>query len=172
MVGSGKFLFIFTLDKFKSLMTTFIGEYSCKVDAKGRIVLPSAFKKQMATEAQDKFVVKKDIFENCLVLFPMDEWQRQVELIRKKLNPYNREHNKFQRNFFLGMAELSLDNINRLLVPSRLIQLVDIKQDVILLGQDEKIEIWSSEVYGKIGMEQDDFASLAEKLMGGNLNVD
>lgn len=153
-------------------MTTFIGEYSCKVDAKGRIVLPSAFKKQMATEAQDKFVVKKDIFENCLVLYPMDEWQRQVEQIRKKLSSFNREHNKFQRNFFLGMAELSLDNINRLLVPSRLIQLVDIKQDVILLGQDEKIEIWSSEVYGKIGMEQDDFASLAEKLMGGNLNVD
>ena len=79
-------------------MITFIGEYTCKVDAKGRIMLPSAFKKQMSGSNQEKFVIKKDIFENCLVLFPIDEWERQNRIIRKKINPYKKEHNLFLRN--------------------------------------------------------------------------
>lgn len=153
-------------------MTTFIGEYNCKVDSKSRIVLPSSFKKQLANEAMDKFVIKKDIFESCLVLYPMDEWQTQVELIRKKLNRYNREHSKFLRNFFYGMAELALDNMNRLLLPKRLIQQISINQEVILLGQDEKIEIWPLETYGQQSMGQDDFATLAERILGGDLNME
>ena len=52
-------------------MITFIGEYTCKVDAKGRIMLPSAFKKQLPAAAQEKFVVKRDVFENCLVMYPI-----------------------------------------------------------------------------------------------------
>ncbi len=87
-------------------MATFIGDYPCKVDAKGRIILPAAFKKQMPPAAQDHFVVRKDIFENCLVLYSIDDWNRQLEKIRKKMNPYNREHNMFLRNFFKGTADL------------------------------------------------------------------
>ena len=98
-------------------MATFIGDYECKVDAKGRIILPMAFKKQMPAGAPDHFVVRKDIFENCLVLYAIDDWNSQLEKIRKKINTYNREHNMFLRNFFKGTAELSLDNNNRMLIP-------------------------------------------------------
>ncbi len=101
-------------------MATFIGEFQCKVDAKGRIILPMAFKKQMPAEALDQFVVRKDIFENCLVLYSADDWKRQVEKIRSRMNPYNREQNKFRRNFFKGTLELTLDNNNRILIPKRL----------------------------------------------------
>ena len=80
-------------------MATFIGDYTCKVDVKGRIILPMAFKKQMPADAQDHFVVRKDIFENCLVLYAIEDWNRQLEKIRKKVNPYNREQNMFLRNF-------------------------------------------------------------------------
>jgi MraZ protein len=151
-------------------MATFIGDYPCKVDAKGRIILPMAFKKQMPAAAQDHFVVRKDIFENCLVLYAIDDWNRQIEKIRKKINPYNREHNMFLRNFFKGTAELTLDNNNRMLIPKRLMELIGVERDVVLAGQDGRIEIWTASVYETIGMPSEDFANLAEKLMGGSIN--
>ncbi len=151
-------------------MATFIGDYPCKVDAKGRIILPMTFKKQMPAAAQDHFVVRKDIFENCLVLYAIDDWNRQIEKIRKKINPYNREHNMFLRNFFKGTAELALDNNNRMLIPKRLMELIGAERDVVLAGQDGRIEIWTASVYETIGMPSEDFANLAEKLMGGSIN--
>ncbi len=151
-------------------MATFIGDYACKVDVKGRIILPSAFKKQMPADAQDHFVVRKDIFEKCLVLYSIEDWNRQLEKIRKKMNPYNREHNMFLRNFFKGTAELTLDNNNRLLIPRRLMDQIEADRDVVLAGQDGRIEIWAASMYDKIDLPADDFADLAEKLMGGNIN--
>ena len=150
-------------------MATFIGDYTCKADVKGRIILPSAFIKQMPADAQDRFVVRKDIFENCLVLYSIEDWNDQLARIRKKINPYNREHNMFLRNFFKGTAELSLDNNNRLLIPRRLMEMVGADRDVVMAGQDGRIEIWALEAYNRIDMPAEDFANLAEKLMGGTL---
>jgi len=150
-------------------MATFIGDYPCRVDVKGRIILPMAFKKQMPAGAPDHFVVRKDIFENCLVLYSIDDWNRQLEKNRSRINPYNREHNLFMRNFFKGTAEVSLDTNNRLLVPKRLLDLAGITKDVILAGQDGRIEIWDAGVYERIEMPSDEFADLAEKLMGKGL---
>ena len=129
-----------------------------------------AFKKQMPANAQDHFVVRKDIFENCLVLYSIEDWSRQLDKIRKRMNPYNREHNMFLRNFFKGTAELSLDNSNRLLIPKRLMDLIGAKRDVVMAGQDGRIEIWAAAAYDKIDMAAGDFADLAEKLLGGSLN--
>jgi MraZ protein len=151
-------------------MATFIGDYACKVDIKGRIILPMTFKKQMPADAQDHFVVRKDIFENCLVLYSIEDWNRQLDKIRKRINPYNREHNIFLRNFFKGTAELSLDNNNRLLIPKRLMDLIGAERDVVLAGQDGRIEIWAGSVYDKIDMAAGDFADLAEKLMADSIN--
>ena len=151
-------------------MATFIGDYTCKADVKGRIILPVAFKKQMPADAEDHFVVRKDIFENCLVLYSIEDWNRQLEKIRKRMNPYNREHNMFLRNFFKGTAELSLDSNNRLLIPKRLMESISAERDVVLAGQDGRIEIWAANVYDQIDMPADDFANLAEKLMGGSFN--
>jgi MraZ protein len=151
-------------------MATFIGDYTCKVDVKGRIILPAAFKKQMPADAQDHFVVRKDIFENCLVLFAIEDWNRQLVKIRKKLNPFNREQNMFLRNFFKGTAELSLDNNNRILVPKKLMDLIGADRDVVLAGQDGRIEIWAADIYDKIDMPAEDLANLAEKYLGGSNN--
>jgi len=152
-------------------MSTFIGDYPCKADAKGRIMLPSAFKKQMSSASQDKFVVKKDIFEKCLVLFPLDEWERQVKILRSRINLYNRKHNQFLREFYKGTAELLLDANNRMLVPRRLLDWAGIIDgDVILAGQDGKIEIWDKNKYENRSVGEDEFASLAEKILGGQLN--
>ena len=152
-------------------MATFIGENYCKVDAKGRIILPMAFKKQMPDGARDHFIVRKDIFVNCLVLYSLDDWNRQLEKIRKKINPYNRDHNNFLRNFFKGTAELELDSNNRFILPKRLLDLIGADRDVILAGQEGKIEIWSPENYRKTDISGEELADQAEKILGGN-NID
>lgn len=150
-------------------MATFIGDYSCKIDSKGRIIFPSALKKQGGGSLSDHFVVRSDIFENCLVLFTGEDWEVQMKKIRSRINPYNREHNVFLRSFFKGTAELTLDSSNRLLIPRKLLDIAGIKKDVILAGQDGRIEIWASDKYDAIDMPADKFADLAEKLLGGSL---
>ncbi|MDY6800827.1 MAG: division/cell wall cluster transcriptional repressor MraZ [Bacteroidota bacterium] len=153
-------------------MTTFIGDYNCRVDEKGRVTFPSSLKKQVDAASQNRFVVKKDIFEQCLVLYPIEEWERQNAIIRSKINPYNKEHNKFLRNFYRGSAEIVLDGNNRLLIPKRLLKLAEISKEAILAGQYGKIEIWSKELYEAAEESHEDFAALAEKIMGGNLNLE
>jgi len=153
-------------------MTIFIGDYTCKIDAKGRVLLPAAFKKQMPSATQDKFVIKKDIYENCLVLYPMDEWDRQNKLIQQNINPYNKEHNRFIREYYKDTAEVELDSNSRLLIPSRLLVMVNINKenDVVLAGQLGKIEVWSKDKYDKASSEIENFGELANKILGGNIN--
>jgi MraZ protein len=148
-------------------MATFIGDYPCKVDEKGRVILPASFKKQMPTASEDRFVVRKDIFESCLVLYTLDDWNLQLEKIRSRINPYNREHNRFLRNFFMATAEVTLDNNSRMLIPRRLLDMAGITRDVIMAGQDGRIEIWPEDAYGPASMLPGDFADLAERLLGG-----
>ena len=148
-------------------MSSFIGDYGCKVDEKGRVLFPAAFKKQIASASPDRFVVKKDLFENCLVLYTLQEWERQNQQIRQKINTFNKEHNAFLRGFYRGTAEVILDSSSRLLIPKRLLDIVGIDKEVILAGQDAKIEIWAKEAYENLAHDEEDFAALAEKIMQG-----
>lgn len=151
-------------------MISFIGDYLCKIDSKGRALLPSAFKKQMPVTAGDRFVIKKDIYENCLILYTLDEWEKQNELLRSRLNPYNKEHSQLLRAYYRGTAEVALDANNRLLLPKRLLDLAGIAKEVYMSGQDKKIEIWSKEVYENNDIDEDKFADLAESILGGTDN--
>ncbi|MGD2035455.1 MAG: division/cell wall cluster transcriptional repressor MraZ [Bacteroidales bacterium] len=148
-------------------MINFIGDYTCRLDAKGRVILPAAFKKQMKGADQERFVIKKDIFESCLLLYPIEEWERQSKIIRKKLNPYKREHNMFQRRFFKGMAEVVLDASNRILIPKRLLDEISADKEIVLTGQFGKIEIWAKDRYEKIEVGDEEFANMAENIMEG-----
>jgi MraZ protein len=152
-------------------MTDFIGDFTCKLDDKGRVLLPSAFIRQMASTVQDRFVIRKDIFDNCLVLFPIMEWERQNQVLRRNTNPYNREHSKFLRGFFKGIAEIVLDANNRLLIPKRLLDEIGAEKEIVMTGQLGKIEIWTKDAYDQIEGYDENFASLAEKIMG-KLNND
>jgi len=147
-------------------MFSFIGEYFCKIDSKGRVLFPSALKKQMENISFGKFVIKKDIYENCLILYPIDEWEKQNELLRTKLNPYNKEHSKLLRAYYRGTAEITLDSNNRLLIPKRLMELAGIEKDIYMVGQDKKIEIWSKQDYDANMIDENEFSELAEKLLG------
>ncbi len=151
-------------------MRSFIGDYICKLDARGRVLLPSAFQKQMEESSNDTFVLKKDVYEKCLILYTIDEWENQNKLLREKLNPYNREHSKLLRAYFRGTAEIKLDTNNRLLFPKRLLELAGIKKVIYLSGQDKKIEVWAKEIYEAMDIEQEEFSQLAEKILGNDID--
>jgi MraZ protein len=148
-------------------MTRFIGEYDAKLDNKGRFILPAPLKKQVPKEANDQFVINRG-FEKCLIMYPRNEWDIIADEINK-LNPYVKENRDFIRYFFRGATELSLDSSSRLLLPKRLLEYGGIANDIVLFAHTNKIEIWSTELYNTIlDKEPDDFAALAEKVMGKN----
>lgn len=156
--------------KICELMISFIGDYTCKLDSKGRLALPVAFKRQLQGDLDGGFVLKRDVFDKCLILYPMKEWDRQNQLIRSRTNPYNKEHARFLRMFFSGTAELQADSSNRLLLPKRLMEFAGIAGEAVLAGQFGKIEIWSPEEYENFAVADEDFANLAEKILGGTID--
>lgn len=164
----GNFILFLLFNKKSLIVITFIGDYSGKIDAKGRISFPSAFKKQLKDFVHEGFVLKRDIFEKCLILYPMREWERQNKIIRSRTNPYNREHGKFLRMFYSGTAEVNLDANGRLLIPKRLLDYADINADIVLAGHYGKIEMWSEQLYQSVSKADDEFALLAEKILGGS----
>ena len=152
-------------------MSSFVGDIRGKVDPKGRVVLPSAFKKKLSGKGSEKFIIKKDIFDNCLVLYPEKEWNNQISLIKKRLNPYNRVHNKFLRKFFKEAVEVELDALNRILIPKMLLESAGIKKDVVFIGEIDKIEIWDPNELEKASISQEEFKKLAEDILKG-LTID
>ena len=151
-------------------MISFIGDYTCKLDSKARIALPAAFKRQMHVKLEKGFVLKRDVFDKCLILYPMEEWERQNQLIRARTNPYNKEHNRFLRMFFSGTAELQADASNRILIPRKLLEYAGITDEAVLAGQYGKIEIWAPSEYENFTRVDNDFADLAEKILGQTLD--
>ena len=132
-------------------------------------MLPQAFKKNMPEVARDKFVIKKDMYEKCLVLYPIDEWQSRIQTILDNTNQFNREHRMLIREFSKDTAEVELDASNRILIPARLLKMAEIDKDVVLAGQLGQIEIWSKELYEQTGINSDDLGELANKILGGNI---
>ena len=149
-------------------MAAFIGDFTCKLDAKGRIVLPAPFKKIMVANGSDRFVVRKDLFENCLVLTPFNQWESELEKIRARLNVYKRDHNKFIRAFFKGLAEVNFDSNGRILIPKKLKETIGANSEVILVGVDSHIEIWSDKEYDTLDIEPEELGKLAEDILGND----
>ena len=147
-------------------MLQLIGEYECKIDAKARVMLPAALKKQLTGSNADKFVVNRG-FEKHLTLYPYEVWQTESAEVNK-LNMYNKQNRDFARYFFRGATEISLDASSRLLLPKSLLEYADIKSDMVLFAYGNKIEVWSASLYeATLDNEPQNFADLAEAVMGG-----
>ena len=145
-------------------MTNLVGEYECRLDDKGRIILPAGLKKQIPQEAQDRFVINRG-FESCLALYPMNEWKVISDEVNR-LNLYNRKNRNFTRYFYRGASELTLDSANRLLLPKTLLSYAGIRRDVILFAFSNRIEVWAKDKYESLMTDEpEDFAQLAEEVM-------
>ncbi len=147
-------------------MNSIIGTYECKVDAKGRLMLPASLKKQLTSSIQDGFVLKRSVFDACLELWPMNEWNLMMQKINK-LNRFNKKNNDFIRKFMAGVKIIEIDDLARLLVPKDLVAFSHISKDVVLSSKVNIVEIWDKDLYEKSIANNDiDFADLAEEVMG------
>lgn len=146
-------------------MTNFLGEFECRLDAKARIALPSALRKQLPPEAGERFVINRG-FEQHLVLYPFTEWQK-ITAELNRLNLFVKKNREFVRYFHRGATELELDSNGRLLLPRRLLSYAGIQDAVVLLAYANRIECWDPTLYENLlSDEPADFARLAEEIMG------
>ncbi|MCB0462078.1 MAG: division/cell wall cluster transcriptional repressor MraZ [Flavobacteriaceae bacterium] len=147
-------------------MNSLIGTYECKADAKGRLMLPSALKKQLSPVMQNGFVLKRAVFQPCLELYPMSEWESLMQKVNK-LNRFKKKNNDFIRRFTAGVKVVELDASGRLLIPKDLIAFAGISKELVVSSAVNIVEIWDKDNYEKaIDDAAIDFADLAEDVMG------
>ena len=153
-------------------MINLIGTYECKADVKGRLMMASALKKQLAPVIQDGFVLKRSVFQQCLELYPLAEWNAMMAKINK-LNRFVKKNNDFIRRFTAGVKMVELDASGRLLIPSDLQKFAGITKQVVLSSAVGNLEIWDKDLYEKaIDDATVDFGDLAEEVMGNTNDED
>ncbi len=146
-------------------MVTFVGEYTGKIDDKGRVVFPSAFKSLMPAEGDMRFVVKKDIYEDCLEMYTFEEWEQQSQRVKSELNFFNRAHADFWREYMRDRAIVEPDaKLGRLSIPKKLLELIGATKEVVFSGIDYKIEIWAKERFNSRPGSKENFFVVAEQL--------
>lgn len=159
---------IFTLHKIAHIaMVQLLGEFDCKLDAKGRLMVPSSLKKQLPNVEQEGLVINRG-FEKHLVIYPKKVWEKIVEDL-SQLNPYEQKNREFIRLFTRGATELTLDATGRVNLPNSLLESVGIESntELVLACQFDKIEVWSKKSYEALfDKDPADFALLAAEVMG------
>lgn len=146
-------------------MLNLLGEYDCKLDAKGRIMFPAGLKKQLHDIVHEGFVINRDMFDKCLIVYPLREWQAVSSEIGK-LNQFVRKNVVFMRRFNNGATPVELDSTGRLLIPAALCDFAALKKDLKVAGNGNRIEIWSKAHYEAMLAEDIDMAALSEEVMG------
>lgn len=166
MVKFSIYLNLKRLKHSKILLDLLTGTYECKVDAKGRLMMPAAIKKQLASVLQDGFVLRRSVFQKCLELYPMSEWQVLMKKMNK-LNKFKKKNNDFIRRFTAGAKIVEVDVNGRLLVPKDLTVFAGISKNIVVASAINIIEIWDKDLYEEaINDATVDFADLAEEVMG------
>lgn len=146
-------------------MVKFIGEHIVRIDDKGRMVFPAALKSMVPDGADMRFVVKKDIFEDCLEMFTFEEWERRSEEVKSKLNFFNREHAMFWREYMRNRAIVEPDmKVRRITIPVKLLEAIGVIKEVVFSGNDHKIEIWAKEKYEESAISNEEYIAIAGKL--------
>ncbi|MDT0555763.1 division/cell wall cluster transcriptional repressor MraZ [Patiriisocius hiemis] len=153
-------------------MLNLIGTYECKADVKGRVMVPNALKKQLNPALADGFVIKRAVFQNCLELYPMKEWNALMEKMNA-LNRFNRKNVDFIRRFTAGVKTVNLDSTGRLNIPKDLAVFAGIDKEVVVSSAINIVEIWDKNKYEQaINDAANDFADLAEDVMGDANTID
>lgn len=153
-------------------MLNLIGEYECKPDAKGRVLLPSALKKQLAPVLDKGFVLKRSVFNKCVELYPVDEWNDVMKQINT-LNRFIKKNNDFIRLFTAGVKLQEVDGSGRILLPKDLKAFAGLEGSIVMSSSVNMIEIWDKDTYEEtLNNPETDFGNLAEDVMGGLNNSD
>ena len=147
-------------------MEHLIGTYECKVDTKGRVMMPIALKKQLSKLINEGFVLKRSVFNHCIEMYPVSEWSKLMDKLNG-LNRFNKKNNDFIRRFTAGVKSVEMDNSGRFLISKDLIKYASIDKEIVLSSSVNNLEIWNKSTYEKVINEATlDFGVLAEEVMG------
>jgi MraZ protein len=154
----------------KHQLTPIIGTYECKIDAKGRVLVPASLKKQLPA-ISDGFVLKRSVFEPCLELWPMTEWNKMMAKINK-LNPFDKKVDAFIRRFMAGVKTVDIDDAGRLLISKDLMGFAQMTKEIVFSSKVNIVEVWDKARY-EATLESDDFdfGELAQEVMS-NISFD
>lgn len=147
-------------------MRSLIGEFDCKVDAKGRFMFPVNLRKQLDEVFEKGFVINRNLHQKCLVLYPLNQWEK----LNRKLSTLNRlikSNDVFVRKFTGGATNCEADGAGRILLPKALTDYAEIKSDIKILGSNNVIEIWDKNLYENFLNQEIDIEKLAEDVLGG-----
>ena len=149
-------------------MIGFLGEYEVTMDAKGRFLLPAGFKKQLAEQEANQFVINRGI-ETCLTLYPMQTWEPIFADV-SKLNDFDPKVRQFRRYFLNGATQVELDSAGRLLIPKALMDYAGLQKDIVLVSAVNKIEIWDKNNYTKFfeSFSPEAYSALANDVMNNS----
>ncbi len=143
----------------------FIGNIEAKTDSKGRVFLPACFRRILQTAECERVMLRKDVYQNCLVLYPEKSWNEQLDLLRSRLDKWNAKHQMIFRTFVADVEELSIDSNGRILLPKRYRDMANIVQEVRFIGMDDTIEIWAKEKLSQPFMDAEEFSMELESIM-------
>jgi len=147
-------------------MIHIIGTYECKADVKGRIMLPTALKKQLQKIINEGFIIKRSVFNQCLEIHPMSEWNLVVSQVNQ-LNRFVKKNNDFIRSYMSGLKLVDIDKSGRLLIPKDLFVYAEIDKEIVLSSSVNMIELWDKKKYEEsVAKTLQNFSSLAEEVMG------
>lgn len=147
------------------MMERFLGNIEAKADVKGRLFIPALFRKQLQAASEEKLIMRKDIFQECLVLYPESVWNEELNQLRGRLNKWNPTHQQVFRQFVSDVEIITPDSNGRILIPKRYMQMAGITTDVRFIGVDNTIEIWAKAKADKPFMDPEDFSRELEKVM-------
>ena len=149
-------------------MINILGTYECKADSKGRIMLPAPLKKQVSAVISDGFVVKRSVFNKCLEIHPMSEWNKIVNQVNQ-LNRFVKKNNDFIRSYMSGLKIVNVDSSSRILIPKDLIVFAGLEKQIVLSSSVNIIEVWDKKEYEiSVSKSLKNFGDLAEEVMGDN----
>lgn len=143
----------------------FIGNFEAKTDIKGRVFIPAQFRKQLQTETEERLIMRKDIYQNCLILYPESAWNEQLNELRSQLSRWNPSHQTLYRQFVSDVEIIAPDSSGRILISKRYLKMSEINQGVRFIGMDDTIEIWAKEKTEIPFMEPEIFSQEMEKIM-------
>ena len=151
-----------------SVLMRFSGSISAKLDAKGRVFLPSVYRK-LLPDADMELVLKRDTYQSCLVIYPGNIWEAEVDTLRQRLNRWNPQEAMVFRQYLADAETFSLDANGRFLIPKRLLKIAEIERELTFVGVDDRIEIWSKTRAEQPFMSQNELSEALQKLVGGNI---
>ena len=143
----------------------FLGNIEAKTDAKGRVFLPSVFRKVLQASGEELLVLRKDIYQKCLVIYPESVWNEKVDMLKAQLKPWKPSHQQMLRQFISEAEAISLDGNGRFLISKRLQKSAEIDQDVQFIGMDNTRELWSPQQLKQILKNDEDFGKEFEDIM-------